>query len=68
MPRPCDCCSRIHRPDPPNDDQPGEARYRWVSPNTGNVNDLCVRCCALWRENAVEDPDLAPERITEISA
>lgn len=32
MARPCDCCSRIYRAEPPNAEQPGEVRYAWVGP------------------------------------
>lgn len=62
----CCCCSRIYRPDPPNAEQPGVARYRWTAQN-GSVALLCMRCCALWREHAVEDSSLEPRHITEIT-
>lgn len=55
----CDCCARIGgRP-------PTVARYMWITP-VGNRIPLCVRCCALWRQNAVEDPDLMAIRIYEV--
>jgi hypothetical protein len=64
---PCGCCSRIYRAKLPNAEEPGEARYVWTM-RRGNEVLLCVPCCALWRENAVEDPSLEPLRITELGA
>jgi hypothetical protein len=60
----CECCWRIFR-----DGQWGEtpARYAWTGQN-GYTIRLCVRCCALWRGNAVEDPELEPLRIRELQA
>lgn len=58
----CGCCFRIvrdgHRRISP-------ARYAWTTP-TGHVERLCVRCCALWRHNAEDDPALAPLRIVDL--
>jgi len=53
---PCDCCHALFR-DPPVPDEP--AAYEWVSPG-GRSRLLCVSCCALWRQNAAEDPALLP--------
>jgi len=61
----CECCSsRWATGVPPTGNQ---ARYRWVFANSGNVVRLCERCCAEWRANAVETPELGPSRITQIA-
>lgn len=53
---PCQCCqSTVGRP-------PAPAAYRWTGPH-GNVTLLCASCCAIWRENARDDPSLAPQQI-----
>ncbi|MGI5286625.1 hypothetical protein ACQEVF_25255 [Nonomuraea polychroma] len=58
----CTCCSRIK-----DGRTPGKARYRWEGQN-GHIEQLCVRCCALWRQNAAEDVTLAPARVIDLEA
>jgi hypothetical protein len=59
----CDCCSRIIR-----DGKPGRApaRYAWTG-QLGYTHLLCVYCCALWRQNVLQDPELAPLSIRELA-
>lgn len=42
-----------------------EIRYEWTFPN-GNVVELCVECCAVWRLNAAKDLTLGPAQIIEV--
>ena len=42
------------------------AAYIWHAP-VGNVIPLCAECCASWRANAAEIPELAPARITSMA-
>lgn len=61
---PCTVCARIYR-----DGKPRErpAAYTWLFP-AGNRELLCESCCACWRLNATEDPDLGALRITTLAA
>jgi len=54
----CTCCQRLERP-------PTPAVYEWTGPH-GNRELLCVRCCAVWRQNAVVDPSLTPREIHQL--
>lgn len=38
----------------------------WWATRIGNIVGLCERCCALWRMNARDDPDLMPLSIVSI--
>jgi hypothetical protein len=60
----CDCCLHITRA---GDTRPRRipAAYLWVTA-VGNEIPLCVSCCACWRQNAVDDPDLEPARIYSV--
>lgn len=68
----CECCWTIRRPgnlkEPMTWPVVSTARYAWTIRSSGRQVRLCVRCCALWRQNAAEDPDLEPARIAELSA
>lgn len=59
----CDCCLHIYAP---GRDRHVPATYMWIS-RVGNKIPLCVSCCASWRANAVEDPDLQAARIYSLS-
>lgn len=53
----------------PHSEGPVPAVYAWHTKGpagVGNEIPLCAECCARWRANANTDPDLAPERITEL--
>lgn len=58
----CGCCDRSwrdgHRILSP-------AAYVWVDRN-GWAEYLCESCCAYWRQNAVDDPELIPAQITSL--
>jgi predicted RNA methylase len=48
---------------------PVSAEYVWHTKtivSVGNELPLCARCCAKWRADAAEDPDLMPARITSL--
>jgi hypothetical protein len=61
----CGCCSHIWRDGKPGNE---DAAYLWHAEPSGNVIPLCVDCCAYWRLNAVDDPDLLPSLIESIPA
>lgn len=46
---------------------PRRAEYVWHT-QIGNEIPLCGPCCALWRQNAAEDPALAPARVADLEA
>lgn len=57
----CQCCqSVVGRP-------PTPAIYWWVHQH-GLRTPLCVACCAIWRQNAKDDPTLLPRRIEVVVA
>ena len=60
----CDCCLHIRRV---GEDSPRRvpAAYIWTTPH-GHEVPLCVSCCAHWRANAVEDPELLPVRVRSV--
>ena len=60
----CDCCLHCVRA---GDNAPRRipSAYMWVT-MVGDEVPLCASCCALWRANAADDPDLLPVRIYSI--
>lgn len=52
---------RVEHADPAS--PPPEAVARWVGRN-GNAELLCRSCLSRWLDNALDDPDLAPQTIT----
>ena len=66
----CGPCLRIWRWDDASGssaNKRAEAVYEWIWSN-GNRELLCARCCAIWRQNAAEDPSLTPARIRQLEA
>lgn len=59
----CDCCSRVIKNGKPGQEP---ARYAWTG-QLGYIHLLCVYCCAIWRQNALADPELAPFQIQELA-
>lgn len=45
------------------------AEYVWCTKTTwgvGNELPLCARCCARWRADMADDPDMAPAQIVSL--
>jgi hypothetical protein len=63
----CSCCSRIWKNGKRGEEQ---SAYWWtVRRADGTTYDvgLCVKCCAIWRQNAEHDPALLPARIRNMA-
>jgi hypothetical protein len=43
------------------------ADYLWVAAPSRNRVPLCTQCCGMWRLNARDEPDLAPETIMDLA-
>jgi hypothetical protein len=43
------------------------ADYLWIAAPSRNRVPLCAQCCGMWRLNARDEPDLAPETIMDFA-